>query len=242
MVDYPGTHPNKITYAQAERAWINAGGPRSVANIAAAIAVAESGLDANQYNPTDNNGTQTSWGLWQISNGTHSSVSAQWNDPQTNAKLAVAKYRGAGNQFTPWGTYDSGAYRAYLGGGTPAPGVPGGSGDTGAGGPSGGGDVILTAATGDECLIGSPNVNPIPTFVPILGKSASFCILTKAQGRQLMGGFIMLGGAFIGAGAVLILVAAGFRSGAARRAEGALDSSLAVLPAAGGARIAGARL
>lgn len=31
-----------------------------------------------------------------------------------NARLAVAKYKGAGNSFVPWGTYTSGLYRHYL--------------------------------------------------------------------------------------------------------------------------------
>lgn len=229
MVDFPGTTPNRITYAQAMGLWIKAGGPKAVAPVAAAIAEAESGLDANQYNPTDNGGTQTSWGLWQVSKGTHASY-PNWNDPLTNAKYAVAKYKGAGNAFTPWGTYDSGAYRAFLGGGTPDPNTPGQKGSPGAG--NGGDQATLTAATGDECLIGTPNVNPIPTFVPIIGKSTQFCLLTKVQGRQVMGALVLLGGAIIGAGAVLVLVATGLRTGAARRAEGALDGSLAVLPSA----------
>ena len=103
-----------LSFSQLEGLWISAGGPKVLAPVAAAIALAESSGNPNAINPTDNNGTQTSWGLWQISNGTHAEVSPNWADPLTNARLAVAKWRGAGNSFSPWGTYDSGAYRRYL--------------------------------------------------------------------------------------------------------------------------------
>lgn len=103
-----------LSFSQLEGLWIQAGGPKVLAPVAAAIALAESSGNPAAINPTDNNGTQTSWGLWQISNGTHSEVSPSWSDPLTNARLAVAKWRGAGNSFAPWGTYNSGAYRKYL--------------------------------------------------------------------------------------------------------------------------------
>lgn len=103
-----------ISYAQAEGLWIKAGGDPSVAPIAAAIVFPESGGNPSALNPTDNGGRQSSFGLWQISNGTHTPPDPNWSDPLTNAKLAVAKYKGAGNAFTPWGTYDSGAYKRYL--------------------------------------------------------------------------------------------------------------------------------
>jgi hypothetical protein len=103
-----------ISYAQAEGLWIKAGGDPSVAAIAAAIVFPESGGNPSALNPTDNGGRQSSYGLWQISNGTHAAPDPNWADPLTNAKLAVGKYKGAGNSFSPWGTYDSGAYRNYL--------------------------------------------------------------------------------------------------------------------------------
>lgn len=103
------------SFGQLRNYWIMAGGPKGVtADIAAAIALAESAGDPNSTNPTDNNGTQTSWGLWQISLGNHNEPAPDWNNPLTNARLAVAKYNGRGGQFTDWGTYVTGAYLKYL--------------------------------------------------------------------------------------------------------------------------------
>lgn len=113
------------TYSQLEALWIQAGGPSSVAPIAAAIALAESSGNSGALNLTDNNGTQTSVGLWQVSNGTHQ-YPQSWLTAAGNAQEAVAKFKAAGG-FSPWGTYDSGAYRSFLQSGVaPATSVPGG--------------------------------------------------------------------------------------------------------------------
>ena len=100
-----------MTFAELEALWTRAGGDVSLAPTMAAIAEAESSGNPNAANRTDNNGTQTSWGLWQLSDGTHNEPSA-WNDPLTNASMAVAKYHSQG--LHAWGTYTSGAYRAFL--------------------------------------------------------------------------------------------------------------------------------
>lgn len=116
-----------LSYGQLEELWIQAGGPRAVAPLMAAIAMAESGGNRLANNYTDNGGTQTSWGLWQISNGTH-----QWpggadpNNAMANAKYAVAKYRTQG--LGAWGTYTSGAYRQYYRGSVPPSSLPQGGG------------------------------------------------------------------------------------------------------------------
>lgn len=179
------------SYAQLEQLWINAGGSRAVAPVAAAIALAESSGDSGALNPTDNNGTQTSVGLWQVSNGTHSYPSA-WTTPAGNAAEAVAKYQGAGNAWTPWGTYDSGAYRQYLNGSTtPDPNVPDAT-------------ATLTAANGSDCLIG-----PFP--------HTSWCILSKSQARALIGGGVLVaGGLVMAVGLALIAVFALQRTGVAQ--------------------------
>lgn len=110
-----GTAGGTYTFGQLRNYWIMAGGPGGLtADIAAAIALAESGGQASATNPNDNNGTQTSWGLWQISLGNHSEPSSNWANPLENARLAVGKYQGAGNSFSPWGTYVTGAYRRFL--------------------------------------------------------------------------------------------------------------------------------
>jgi hypothetical protein len=121
------------TYSQLEGLWIGAGGRRSLAPVMAAIAMAESGGRSNALNPDDNNGTQSSFGLWQISNGTHTPPSRNWANAQENARLAVAKYKEQG--LKAWGTYNSGAYKKFLRGHVPPTG--GGGGNSGSGGGTG---------------------------------------------------------------------------------------------------------
>lgn len=112
-----------LTYAELEGYWISAGGNKALAPLMAAIALAESSGNPSAKNPNDNNGRQTSWGLWQISDGTHNQVSPTWDDPLTNAKLAVEKYNSQG--LHAWGTYTSGAYKQYMNSGT-SPQLPSG--------------------------------------------------------------------------------------------------------------------
>lgn len=100
-----------LTQSQLQQLTLNAGFPSAMAQLMSAIAMAESGGCPTATNPTDNNGTQTSWGLWQISNGTHSVLSG-WNDPQTNANMAYQKYKSQG--LGAWGTYTSGSYKSFL--------------------------------------------------------------------------------------------------------------------------------
>lgn len=116
----------KLTYGQLEQTWIQAGGNRGLAPLMAAIALAESSGDPEATNPTDNNGTQTSWGLWQISDGTHNMPSADILTPLGNARAAVAKYRTQG--LSAWGTYDSGAYKVFYRGSVPPSQLPQGGG------------------------------------------------------------------------------------------------------------------
>lgn len=94
---------HRYTFTQLENLWVQAGGPRSVAVTAACIAGKESGGDPTAENLKDNGGTQTSWGLWQISNGTHAEPVPNILDPLVNARAAVAKYDAAGG-WGPWGT------------------------------------------------------------------------------------------------------------------------------------------
>jgi hypothetical protein len=112
-----------LSYAQLKAVWLQAAqgtkyGTAAWATLMAAIAMAESGGSPTAQNATDNNGTQTSWGLWQISNGTHSQVSPTWSNPVTNAQLAIQKLNSQG--LGAWGTYTSGAYKQYVNGATPA--------------------------------------------------------------------------------------------------------------------------
>lgn len=102
------------SYGELETLWINAGGSKSLAPLMAAIALAESGGNPNANNYTDNGGLQTSWGLWQISDGTHNQPVPNIDDPNINAQQAVKKVQSQG--LSAWGTYDSGAYRQFMNG------------------------------------------------------------------------------------------------------------------------------
>lgn len=111
-----------------------AGFPAEQLPTAVAIAGAESG-----YDPTAthlNADGSTDYGLWQI-NGVHADLLTQgdWRDPAANARMAFAVWSAAGRSWTPWSTYNSGAYVAHLAEataaieGAPAPvcSAPGGS-------------------------------------------------------------------------------------------------------------------
>lgn len=87
--------------------------------VAVAIAMAESGGNPNAYNPETAAGAPAgkgSYGLWQIYLSAHPEFTGQnLYDPQTNANAAFAIYSAAGNSFSPWSTYKSGAYQSFLG-------------------------------------------------------------------------------------------------------------------------------
>jgi Lysozyme like domain len=232
----------KYTYAQLQGLWINAGGPAAVAPIAAAIALAESGGCTTALNATDNGGTQSSFGLWQISTGTHTPPSSSWATGSTNASLAVGKYRGAGG-FSPWGTFDSGAYKAFLSGGTPDLSVSSAGGSAG-GTPS----ATLTAASAGgavsaTCLFGFPNLNIIPSWVPILGTSTSACIVSRSEMRGLIGAGVMVAGVIVAGAGLIVLAAYGLgKSGALNAAARAADVIPGAAPVARASRAGSARV
>jgi LysM repeat protein len=83
-----------------EQLWEQAGGSSAHAFIAAEIAMAESGGNANAISPTND------FGLWQI-NGSNGALATL--DPLQNAKSAIA-LSSNGTNWGPWTTYHSGAY------------------------------------------------------------------------------------------------------------------------------------
>ena len=83
-----------------ERLWEDAGGSAGTAEMAAAIAMAESGGNQYAFSPTDDRG------YWQI-NGSWGPLSTF--DALGNAKAAVYISHD-GTQWSPWTTYTSGAY------------------------------------------------------------------------------------------------------------------------------------
>jgi hypothetical protein len=162
----------QYTYAQLEQLWINNGGSKMTAPLAAAIAEAESSgrSDATSSNPDGG----TNVGLWQLDTpggvGAGHSVSAL-QDPNLNAQVAV---RGSSNgtNWGDWETYVTGAYKQYMNGSTtPDPNVPSSA-------------TLDAANSGSDCLIG-----PFP--------HTSFCILSKSQARALIGGMLLIGGGLI---------------------------------------------
>lgn len=91
--------------AGLERLWEQAGGSRAAAFTAAEIAMAESG--GRQYAVNTNGGRSTDRGYWQV-NSVHGSLSTY--DAYGNARAAVRISRD-GRDWTPWVTYNTGAYR-----------------------------------------------------------------------------------------------------------------------------------
>jgi hypothetical protein len=116
----PAAASGTLAYSHIEGFWIDAGGPSSVAETAAAITGAESSFEPGIIQQgvayCGAGADRAGWGLWQITCG--NSVPAygtdfQVLDPWNNAEAAVSKYDDAGG-FSPWSTYTSGAYENYL--------------------------------------------------------------------------------------------------------------------------------
>jgi hypothetical protein len=92
----------------------NAGFSGDDLNVAVAVALAESSGNPNAVGDLAIT-PGGSVGLWQVNLKFHPEYTeAELKDPQTNANAAYAIYQNAGNSFTPWSTYKSGAYLAYL--------------------------------------------------------------------------------------------------------------------------------
>jgi cell wall-associated NlpC family hydrolase len=89
--------------------WVQAGGDPAVANIAAAIAMGESG---GRNNARLVSNVEDSRGLWQINTRAHP-WAKNLNDPLANARAAVRIYKQSGG-FGPWSVYTSGKYKQYL--------------------------------------------------------------------------------------------------------------------------------
>jgi hypothetical protein len=124
---WPYGAPFYGTWQEAHRAVTDAGGSDYTATILAAIGTAESGIDLTVINDTPSTGDY-SVGVWQINyyNGLYDSRTAAFGTPEQlinsglpgQAKAALSIVNSSG--FSPWSTYNSGAYKAYLHG-APAP-------------------------------------------------------------------------------------------------------------------------
>lgn len=95
----------------------NAGFTGSMAVIAAAVALAESGGNPTAYNPEREAGTpegKGSYGLWQIYLHAHPEFEGQnLYDPETNARAAYKVYTDA-ESFKPWTTFKTMAYQSHI--------------------------------------------------------------------------------------------------------------------------------
>lgn len=102
-----GAFGGTVRENQLSSLWIAAGGPRNIAHLMAAIAMAESGGRANAHNASGASG------LWQILG-----LPFPGNpfDAFTNARMAVAKWQTQG--LGAWETYTEGTYRQFLANGT----------------------------------------------------------------------------------------------------------------------------
>ena len=95
----------QYTRSMLANLWQQAGGPGGyIALTAAAIALAESGGNPLAWNPSGASG------LWQILGQV---VPGYIFNPFTNALNAVSKFDSA-RGFSPWTTYTTGAYRAFM--------------------------------------------------------------------------------------------------------------------------------
>jgi hypothetical protein len=195
-----------LSYAQLKGVWRTAAQGTQYdtnywASLMAAIAEAESSGDPLATNPTDNDGTQTSWGLWQISLGNHDAPSPNWADPVENATLAIGKLDDQG--LSAWGTYDSGAYQAFLSDKTAADltDIPTG--------PDAATQGQLTAAATAQANCawaikwgGIPDTSLLHRVVSLNQSSGNLgggqiCIVSNSQARALLGAWLLLGGAAI---------------------------------------------
>lgn len=104
----------KLSAAQIWQYAENAGFEGEDLQTAVAIALAESSGNPNTLG--DLNITPGgSVGLWQVNLKYHPEYTTdQLRDPQENANAAFAIYQAAGDSFTPWSTFKSGAYLAYV--------------------------------------------------------------------------------------------------------------------------------
>lgn len=109
-----GPVQGSYSHAGLEQLWIANGGDPGRANVAAAVAQAESGGRAAVTSSNPDGGVNV--GLWQLDTkgkGAGYTV-AQLQNPNTNARLTVMGSAN-GTDWSAWATYGSGAYLRYLG-------------------------------------------------------------------------------------------------------------------------------
>ena len=108
-----GAGSGTLSKGQIMSLWTANGGNPTVANTAAAVALAESSGRTGVLSSNPDGGTNV--GLWQLdTRGVGSGYSVeQLRDPATNARVTVMGSLNGAN-WGPWQTYVEGTYRKYL--------------------------------------------------------------------------------------------------------------------------------
>lgn len=102
----------KFSKGQLETLWTTEGGKPGARQLAAAIALAESGGDSQAEN--HNTDGSIDRGLWQI-NSVHGVLSTFSIPGNTLAAISISS---DGSNWAPWTTYKTGAYKQFMTGGT----------------------------------------------------------------------------------------------------------------------------
>jgi len=131
---WPYGGPQYITWMTAYTEMLSLGQSQEDAAVYAAIGSAESSLDVTVINDTPATGDY-SVGIWQINyyGSLYASRAAAFGTPEQLiqggfTKQAIAAIAIGQGGFSPWSTYNSGAYEKYLNGFTPPSGAPAGGG------------------------------------------------------------------------------------------------------------------
>lgn len=156
------------SYQQLRDLWTSSGGPAEVADIMAAVGLAESAGD-----PGARNAQSGACGLWQIH-----PAQPGCQDPAQNARMAVQKYRSQG--LGAWEAYTNGSYQQFLGGA---------SGKTRRSGTTKVGSGIVAGVQVDPFGIGQA----IGDFTGRIGATAGTAGQRFMAGGQLLAGLIVLG-------------------------------------------------
>jgi hypothetical protein len=164
-----------------------AGFPPGEIATATAVALAESGGESTATNKNTNGSID--YGLWQI-NTVHGALLNQGDkfNPLDNAKMALVVWQRAGNKWTPWTVYKTGAYRTQLGAGTMGAASPSDPIEIGA---------SASATVGDTTLEANVGTQQSSALGPIGDALAAFATLTSGSLWLRIGSFI-LGSCLIG--------------------------------------------
>lgn len=157
------------SFQQLRDLWTSSGGPAEVADVMAAIGLAESAGEAGARNAQSG-----ACGLWQIH-----PAQPGCQDPAQNARMAVEKYRSRG--LGAWEAYTNGSYQQFLSGARGKVRGSGGTTKTGTG--------VVAGVQVDPFGIGQA----IGDFAGRVGATAGTAGERFMAGGQVLAGLIVLG-------------------------------------------------